>query len=71
MKSITDKTLLHFCLSFRRQFWKRHDATLFRNELWLSFYGSDPEELFDRCVANNFIRCDAGDVIIKVGGKHD
>ena len=73
MNKVTDKTLYDFCVLYRQQFGQIQDATRFRNELGLRFYHdtNDPQELFDRCVLQEYIRCDAGNVIIKVGGTHD
>ena len=73
MNRITDKTLYDFCVLYRQQFGQIQDATRFRNELSLRFYHdtNNPQELFDRCVQQKYIRCDAGNIIIKVGGKHD
>lgn len=73
MNKVTDKTLHGFCTLYRQQFGQIQDATRFRNELSLRFYHDTdkPQELFDRCVKQKFIRCDAGNVIIKVGGTHD
>lgn len=70
---ISDKTLFDFCVLYRQQFGQIQDATRFRNELGLRFYHdtNKPQELFDRCVKQKFLRCDAGNIIIKVGGKHD
>lgn len=73
MNKTTDKTLFDFCVLYRQQFGQIQDATRFRNELGLRFYHdtNNPQELFDRCVKPKFIRCDEGNIIIKVGGKHD
>ena len=73
MNKVTDKTLYDFCVLYRLQFGQIQDATRFRNELGLRFYHdtNDPQELFGRCVKQKFIRCDAGNVIIKVVGTHD
>lgn len=72
-KKVSDKNLYDFCVLYRQQFGQIQDATRFRNELELRFYHDTdkPQELFDRCVKQKFIRCDAGNIIIKVGGKHD
>lgn len=73
MNKVTDKTLFDFCTLYRQQFGQIQDATRFRNELGLRLYHDTdkPQELFDRCVKQKFIRCDACNIIIKVGGKHD
>jgi hypothetical protein len=71
MNRITDKTLYDFCVLYRQQFGQIQDATLFRNELGLRFYHDtkDVQELFDRCIRLRYLKCNAGDIIIKVGGK--
>ena len=68
MNRITDKTLFDFCTLYRQQFGQIQDATRFRNELGLRFYHdtNNPQELLDRCVKQKFIKCDAGNIIIKV-----
>ena len=70
---ISDKTLFNFCATYRQQFGQIQDATRFRNELGLRFYNdtNKPQELFDRCVQQKFLKYDAGNIIIKVGGRHD
>ena len=64
----TNKELYDFCVFSRRERGKIQDATRFRNELGLRFYGStDPNELLERCIERRLIKCDAGNIIIKVG----
>ena len=66
---VTNKELYDFCVFSRRERGKIQDATRFRNELRLRFYGeADPTELFERCLERRFLKCDAGNVIIGVGG---
>ena len=71
MTKVSDKTLYDFCSFYRQQFGQIHDATRFRNELGLRFYHdtNNPQELFDRCVKQKFLKYNAGDIIIKVGGN--
>ena len=68
---VTNKALYEFCAFYRQQFGKIQDSTRFKNDLALRFYFETPnsQELFDRCVEQKFIIHDAGNVIIKVGGK--
>lgn len=70
---VTSKALFEFCAFYRQQFGQIQDATRFKNELGLRFYFQSPNasELFEQCVELKFIRHDAGNVIIKVGGKND
>ena len=70
---VTNKVLYEFCAFYRQQFGKIHDATRFRNELGLRFYhqSKDSNGLFEQCIKEKYIRSDAGNIIIKVGGKND
>ena len=68
---VKNQALYEFCAFYRQQFGRLHDATRFRNELAMRFYFQAPnsQELFDRCVEQRYIRCEAGNIIIKVNGR--
>lgn len=64
-----NKELYNFCVFTRKESGKIQDETRFLNELRLRFYSdADPNELFEQCIERRFIRCEAGNIIIRVGG---
>lgn len=70
-EKVSNKALFDFCSFYRQQFGQFEDATRFRNGLGLRFYSMtrDSYGLFERCIERRFIKCECGNVVIRVGGN--
>lgn len=69
MNRITDKTLYDFCTLYRQQFGQIQDATRFKNELHMRFYGEDTKELFALGLKKRLYHLKVGNLIFLVNRR--
>lgn len=68
-QKVSGQDLLQFCLQQSSKNGSVMDATRFRNELQMRFYGEDTKALFELGIAKKFYFLKAGNVLFLVNGR--
>lgn len=66
MKEINNKELWLWCLDYFKQYGRVVDATRFRNDMQMRFYGADTKELFERGLARKLYDQKSGNIIFRI-----